>query len=152
MRTPVTLAAALIGIGLLSVQPALAQGGMQWRGGGGWGPGTAYASLFDPKTIETVSGDVTGIETLAPMAGMSYGVHLVLKTDQGPLSVHVGPVWFIENQEVRLEPGDRVEVRGSRVAFQGKPAVIAVTIAKGPDTLRLRDEAGFPLWNAWRRR
>jgi hypothetical protein len=152
VRTPVTLAAALVGIGLLSGQPALAQGGMQWRGGGGWGPGTAYARLFDPKTIETVSGDITGIETLAPMAGMSYGVHLVLKTEKGLLSVHVGPVWFIENQEIRLEAGDRVQVRGSRVVFQGKPAIIAVAITKGADTLRLRDEAGFPLWNAWRRR
>jgi len=143
MKTPGTRIAALVGACLLLSQPAFAQRGMQWRGGGGWGPGTAYARLYDPKTVETVSGMVSGVDTLIPMSGMGAGVHLLLATDAGAVSVHVGPVWYLENQEIRLEPGDRVQVRGSRIVFQGKPAVIAAEVTKGQDTLRLRDETGF---------
>ncbi len=152
MRTPRTLAIVLVGICLLASQLSFAQRGMQWRGGGGWGPGTPYARLYDPKTVETISGQVASVDTLVPMAGMGYGVHLLLRTDKGAISVHVGPVWYIENQDVKLEPGDGVQVRGSRVTFQGKPAIIAAEVTKGQDTLRLRDESGFPIWNGWRRR
>ena len=79
-------------------------------------------------------------------------MHLLLKADKETISVHVGPVWYLENQDVKLEPGDRVQVRGSRITFQGKPAIIAVDVTKGSETMRLRDESGFPLWSGWRGR
>ena len=152
MRTSRMLVTVIFGICLLSSQPLFAQRGMQWRGGGGWGPGTPYARMYDPKTVQTISGSVVSVDTLTPMAGMGNGVHLLLKADKETVSVHVGPVWYLENQDVKLEPGDRVQVRGSRITFQGKPAIIAVDVTKGDDTLRLRDESGFPLWSGWRRR
>ena len=152
MRTSRMLVTVIFGICLLSSQPLFAQRGMQWRGGGGWGPGTPYARMYDPKTVQTISGSVVSVDTLTPMAGMGNGVHLLLKADKETISVHVGPVWYLENQDVKLEPGDRVQVRGSRITFQGKPAIIAVDVTKGDDTLRLRDESGFPLWSGWRRR
>jgi hypothetical protein len=30
--------------------------GMMWRGGGGWGPGSPYNRMYDPKTVETAMG------------------------------------------------------------------------------------------------
>jgi hypothetical protein len=149
---PIVRSAAILAVLLLSAQPLVAQRGMQWRGGGGWGPGTPYARLFDPKTIETVSGTVASIDTASPMAGMGAGVHLTLKTGKGDLSVHLGPVWYLENQDINIQPGDQIQVRGSRILFQGKPAIVAVEITKGQDALKLRDENGFPLWSGWRRR
>ena len=70
MKTPRTLVAMIFGICLLSSQPLFAQRGMQWRGGGGWGPGTPYARMYDPKTVQTISGSVVSVDTLTPMAGM----------------------------------------------------------------------------------
>ena len=66
---------------------ALAQG-MKWRGSGGWGPGSAYGRMYDPKTVETVTGEVVKVDRITPMRGMSGGVHLVVKTDKGDVSVH----------------------------------------------------------------
>ena len=152
MRTPRTVVMVLFGISLLLSQPAFAQRGMQWRGGGGWGPGSAYAKMYDPKTVETVSGEVVSVDTLTPMKGMGYGVHLLLKTDKGSISVHLGPGWYIENQDVKVEPKDQVQVRGSRITFDGKPAIIAAEVTRGDEILRLRDDVGFPLWSGWRRR
>jgi hypothetical protein len=45
-----------------------------------------------------------------------------------------------------------VEVKGSRITFEGKPAIIAAEIKKGEETLKLRDENGFPVWSGWRSR
>jgi hypothetical protein len=66
--------------------------------------------------------------------------------------VHLGPVWYIERQDIKIDPGDKVEITGSRITFQGKPAIIAVELKKGTEILKLRDENGFPVWSGWRRR
>ena len=140
----------VLGLGLASA--GLAQPGLRWRGGAGWGRGGAYNRLYDPKTVETVSGEVVKVEQMTPMTGMGYGVHLVLKTDKETISVHLGPAWYVERQDTKIEPKDHVEVKGSRIAFEGKPAIIAAEIKKGDEILLLRDDAGVPAWAGWRRR
>jgi hypothetical protein len=124
---------------------------MKWRGSGGWGPGAAYGRMYDAKTVETVSGEVVKVDRITPMRGMSAGVHLVVKTDKGDVSVHLGPQWYLENQDVKIEPKDKVEIKGSRVTVQGQPAIIAAEVKKGDEVLKLRDEAGIPMWTGWRR-
>ncbi len=130
---------------------ALAQGGPKWRGSGGWGPGSQFGRLYDPKTVETISGEVVKVDRITPIRGMSAGVHVLVKTDKEEVSVVLGPQWYLENQDVKIEPKDKVEVKGSRVTVQGKPALIAVEVKKGRETLRLRDESGVPVWSGWRR-
>ena len=133
---------------------SLAQRGpaMMWRGSGGWGPGTQYQRMFDPKSVETISGEVTSVDRITPAKGMAGGVHLNVKTDKETISVHVGPSWYLENQDVKIAAKDKVEVKGSRIIFAGKPAIIAAEVKKGDEVLKLRDDAGFPAWIAWRRR
>jgi hypothetical protein len=141
--------------GLLTVAlaaDASAQSGVRWRGSQGWGRGSDYARLYDAKTVETVKGEVVSVQTFTPGKGMGYGVHLQLKTDKETLSVHLGPNWYIENQDTKIEANDVVEVRGSRVTFEGKPTLIAAEVKKGEETLRLRDQDGYPAWAGWRRR
>lgn len=145
----ISVIAVLLAGASLDAQP---RPGMMWRGSGGWGPGSPYTRMFDPKTVETVSGEVTTISQFAPAKGMRGGIHVNVKTDRETISVHLGPSWYLENQDVKIEPKDRVEVKGSRVVFSGKPAIIATEVRKGQDLLTLRDDSGFPAWMAWRRR
>jgi hypothetical protein len=145
-----TAAAVLLPVTLAA--DVSAQSGMRWRGSQGWGRGSDYARLYDAKTVETVKGEVVGVDRFSPGKGMGYGVHLQLKTDKETLSVHLGPSWYIENQDTRIEAKDVVEVKGSRVIFEGKPALIAAEVKKGDDTLRLRDQDGYAFWAGWRRR
>jgi hypothetical protein len=126
--------------------------GMMWRGSGGWGPGTQYNRMYDPKTVETISGEITAVDRITPAKGMSGGVHMNVKTDKETISVHLGPGFYIENQDVKLQAKDKVEVKGSRITFDGKPAIIAAEVKKGEEVLKLRDDAGFPVWIGWRRR
>lgn len=137
---------------LLHITQSFAQQGIQWRGGGGWGIGAPYSKLYDPKTVETISGEVVSVDAITPMKGMCYGVHLMVKTAKETISVHLGPGWYIENQDTKIKPKDKVEVTGSRITFEGKPAIIAAEVKKGDEILRLRGEKGFPLWSGWRRR
>ena len=126
--------------------------GMTWRGSGGWGPGSQYNRMYDSKTVETISGEVTVVDRITPLKGMSGGVHINVKTVKETISVHLGPSFYIENQDVKLQAKDQVEVKGSRITFDGKPAIIAMEVKKGDETLKLRDDAGFPAWIGWRRR
>jgi hypothetical protein len=145
------LFAMLLVLGFLSPAELSAQRGMKWRGSGGWGMGSNYSRMYDPKTIETVNGEVVSVDAIVPMKGMSYGVHLMLKTDKDILSIHLGPSWYLENQDVKIELNDKLEIKGSRISLQGKPAIIAAEIRKGDEVLKLRDETGFPVWSGWRR-
>jgi hypothetical protein len=92
---------------------------MKWRGSGGWGwgMGSQYNRMYDPKTVGTISGEVISVDMITPMKGMSQGVHLTLKTDKEIISVHLGPWWYIENRDVRIEPKDKIEVAGSRITY-----------------------------------
>ncbi len=122
-----------------------------WRGSGGWGMGSQYNRMYNPATVETLSGTVESVDKITPMKGMNSGIHVMLKTDKETISVHVGPEWYIERQDVKLEKGDKIEVKGSRVTFADKPAVIAAEVKKGDSTLVLRDGSGIPAWAGWRR-
>jgi hypothetical protein len=146
-----TLIAVLAALSLASAE-ASAQRGMVRKGGGGWGPGSSFSRMYNPRTVETITGQVVLVDRITPEKGMSYGVHIVLKTDKETLSVHLGPAWYIENQDVRITPKDRIEVMGSRIVFEGKPALIAAKVRKGNQVLTLRDADGLPLWSGWRRR
>ena len=151
MKMLARLIGVIVAIGLFSSTGALAQKGITWKGGGGWGAGTPYSKLYNPQTVETITGEVVSVDHITPMKGMHHGVHVVVKSDKETISVHLGPGWYIENQDVKIAPKDKIEVKGSRIAFDGKPAVIAAEVKKGNEVLMLRDASGFPAWSGWRR-
>lgn len=122
-----------------------------WRGSGGWGMGSQYNRMYNSATVETLTGTVENVDKIIHMKGMNSGVHIMLKTDKETISVHLGPEWYIERLDTKIEKGDKIEVKGSRVTFAGKPAIIAAGVKKGDSTLVLRDSAGIPAWAGWRR-
>jgi len=152
MKRTIPLMAVISILSFLFGTESFAQRGMKWQGSGNWGPGTQYGRLYNPQTMETISGEVASVETITPIKGMSSGVHLMVKTDKETISVHLGPAWYIQRQDMKIVPGDKVEITGSRISFQGKPAIIAAEVKKGTEILQLRDGNGFPVWSGWRRR
>ena len=154
MKKLITLIVVMtaLSLGVVTATETLAQRGMMWKGSGGWGSGRPYARMYNPQTVETITGEIVSIDRITPMKGMSYGVHIVVKTDKETLPVHLGPVWYIENQDVKILLKDKIEVKGSRITFEGKTTLIAAEVKKGDDVLTLRDTNGFPVWSGWRRR
>ena len=136
---------------IFTASTATAQKWKGWRGSGGWGIGSEYQRMYNPATVETVSGTVETIDKVTPTKGMHSGIHVILKTDKETIPVHLGPDWYIERLDTKIEKGDTIEVKGSRTAFSGKPVVIAAEIKKGDNVLVLRDNTGIPAWAGWRR-
>lgn len=141
--------AKLIAVALLLA--AIAFTSEAFAQGMGRGPNFDRQRLYDVDTVETMEGEVTEIEYFGPKQGMGQGVHLKLKTDDETLAVHLGPRWFMDKQDVQIDEGDLIKVKGSLITFDEEPTIIAAEIEKGDETLRLRDEKGFPVWAGWRR-
>ena len=137
---------------LFSLTNANAQRGMKRQGSGGRGIGSKYARMYDTKTVEMITGTVINVEKITPKKRMSCGVHLTMKTNNDTISIHLGPAWFIEIQDITIEQNDDLEITGSRIDFEGKPAIIAAKIEKGEQSLVLRDENGIPVWSGRGRR
>jgi len=136
---------------------------MRGMGGMGWAADSPYNRMYDTATVETLKGEVVAVERFFPMGAMmearpmpmargQHGIHLMLKSDKDTISVHLGPSWFIENQDMQIMPKDTIEATGSRITFHEKPAVIAAKVVKGENVLTLRDEKGVPVWAGWRKR
>ncbi len=134
----------------LIASASFAQAWRGWRGSGGWGAGSAYQRMYDPQTVETVKGTIESVQKFTPMHGMYSGIHLMVKTEKETISVHLGPEWYIERQDMKFSKGDSVQVTGSRLTFDGKPAIIAQEVKKDGGTLVLRNKAGIPEWAGWR--
>ena len=151
MRTKSIIGLLAVLLMILVVSAAFAQPGKGWRGSGGWGMGTQYQRMYNPATIETVSGTVESVDEITPVRGMHYGIHLLLKTNKEAISVHLGPGWYIERLDTKIEKGDKVQVKGSKVTMMGQPAVIAAEVKKGDTVLKLRSDNGIPVWSGWSR-
>lgn len=152
MKKVLMLLGAIATLCFCGIGVAWAQQSMPHMGHGGWGQGMSYSRMFNPRTVETITGEVVSVDKMVPMRGMSYGVHVVVKTSKETISVHLGPDWYMENQSVKLAPKDVVEITGSRITFDGKPAIIATEVKKGDAVLKLRDANGVPAWSGSGRR
>lgn len=119
--------------------------------GRGLGLGLPYGRIYNPQTEETLKGKIISIDRIASNQRMYCGIHLMLKTDEETIQVHLGPEWYIEetltNQDITIEIDDKIEIVGSRISYEGKPAIIAAELKKGNKILTLRDEIGVPFWS-----
>jgi hypothetical protein len=121
---------------------------IQWRGSKGWEPESAYCRLYDAKHVETIKGTVQRVEKIVPMEGMGEGVYMMLQTGTEILPVHLGPKEYVEKQPIQFLAGDVVDVTGSRVSCNGKPAFLAAVVKRGTDTAKYRSLKGIPGWAA----
>lgn len=110
--------------------------------GGGMGHGHRR---FDPATATTVQGQIVDVRRV-DRGRRHQGVHLTVASGSETLPVLLGPDFYVDAQSLKLAKGDTVEVKGSRLTFEGHPAIIAQEVRRGGEVLALRDAQGVPLW------
>jgi sporulation protein YlmC with PRC-barrel domain len=119
----------------------------------GPGRGDPYKKIFDSKTIKTISGQVVKVDqVLEPGFGME--IRLTVFIDKKEiLPVYLGPAFYIvgSEQAKRFKLGDQVTVSGSQAIRGGEPIMIATTVKRGNEVLRLRDKDGNPEWIGWKK-
>ncbi len=101
----------------------------------------------------TITGKITQVLTETHKPGVYPGMAFLMESQkEGRVRVHLGPVWFLERQEVFFQPGDEVTVKGVCFKANGQTKLVAAQVIKGDHVLVLRDSQGQPLWEAWRKR
>lgn len=110
--------------------------------------GSGFNNLYDINTVETISGEVISVDKIYSDNTSVYGVHMALYSIDGLISIHLGPSWFVDNQDVQITNGDYVIVTGSKVNINGNQIIIAKEVIKEDKVLLLRDDNGYPLWAA----
>lgn len=84
-------------------------------------------------------------EYQCPVTG-TVGTHLILKYSGGIIEAHLAPATFLKKYEIVINKGDQVEIQGARILYEGKPALLARTVAVDRVTFAFRDSSGKPLW------
>ena len=69
------------------------------------------------------------------------------------LPLYLGPPFYIVGSEQvkHFKIGDEVTVTGSQVTVRGEAFMLAMTVKRGNDVLRLRDKDGNPEWIGWKK-
>jgi len=115
---------------------------------------TAVTSRKQPDSLAyrasneiTAAGTVEDVQEFYCPVTDDRGTHVVLKTDRGTILVHVAIARFLRENKFVIRPGERLQVTGARIRYQGKESLIAREIIRGDEVFTLRDTSGKPLWS-----
>jgi len=121
------LVVLLLGMGVNFRRPVPAQG----------------AALYNPATEIVAKGVVTEVRDFAcPVSEGEIGSHLMLKTADGVLQVHLAPGRILRSQQLSFASGDQLTVIGSKTRVFGSNDLIAREITRGTEQFVLRDPTG----------
>lgn len=115
---------------------------------GGWHYSSPYGQMYFSGIDVTLEGTVVEMSTFTPRPQMMRGSQLILKTSAGQKTLHLGPEWYVREQELKLKKGDHIVVRGKQVGEGEKSFIIASELKKDQQTWTLRDKDGLPYWCA----
>ena len=112
--------------------------------------------IIGSKVIN-VKGEALGkIEDLVVDIDTGFGMEVQLTVfidKKEVLPVYLGPAFFIlgTEQENYFKLGDEVTVTGSQVTRGDESFMLATTVKRGNEVLRLRDKDGNPAWIGWKK-
>jgi hypothetical protein len=80
-----------------------------------------------------------------------YGTHLMVrpetsKSNSETTDVYLAPDEYLKDFGCHFAKGDRIQVKGSKVKYNGSPAILAKEVRLESTTVYLRDEQGVPYW------
>lgn len=107
--------------------------------------------MYDSTTVATYTGVIKEVIKKESKRGAQIGVHLIIETKEELLDVHVGPNWYLDQLRFGFEEESMIVVTGSRITYEGKPAVIAKSIDFKGREYKLRADDGRPAWAGYRR-
>lgn len=106
-----------------------------------------YTAQFNPQNIQTLSGEVVDTIRVQYPDLDCYLIALV-RSNNEQMAVNLGPVWFIDENNMTVDEGDDIQITGSRIRNNGRYVFIVSELTKNGDTLKIRDQSGTSLWGA----
>ncbi len=112
-----------------------------------WTAESDYNKQFKADKVQTYQGTIVSVGEFEPGSDAEPGLRLRVRTDaQKMLTVHAGPRQYIQEQNISLNPGDKVSIQGAEAEIDDRPVVLASQIKVKQQTLNLRDQSGKPQW------
>lgn len=111
----------------------------------GKAPPTPRAALGRPPTA-AADGEVMGVNEIPVDDWLDQNLRVTLRPPDGDriVEVELAPGWYLEQNGLRFEPGDRIAVEGTTRTESG--VLVATRVRKGANTVLLRNASGEPLW------
>ncbi|SPE37449.1 conserved exported hypothetical protein [Candidatus Sulfopaludibacter sp. SbA3] len=100
---------------------------------------------YDPGATVEFDGIVTETREV-PRSSPMRGLHLTVDTGRESLDVYLAPMEFMKGFDFSFAKGDRINVTGSKVKFNGGAVVLAKEVRRQGQTVYLRDASGSPYW------
>ena len=117
-------------------------------GSGGYGVESQYNRFYNNRRLVQIKGTITGKVKGTPLEGMAESATILVRdANRHVYSVDLGPSWYLQNQIVKLNLGDKVRVTGSPAKIGRESLILAKSVSRGKNVLALRDRAGFPYWD-----
>jgi hypothetical protein len=104
--------------------------------------------LFRQGHEKTIHGRVMRISEFTGPRGRFVGVTMVVRTEDGPVPVFLGPRGYLRYNNFRIQPGERVTVHGAMADVRDHRVLLAQRVRHGGEVLLLRNGRGTPLWAA----
>jgi hypothetical protein len=104
---------------------------------------------YDLGTESKTKGIVEEVK-LPPKGSERQAAHLMVKSGDSIVDVYLCPGSFLDDMGVRFSKGDEISLTGSKVKQGDVDLFVAREVAKGTDTLVLRDDKGNPVWTPGR--
>ena len=100
---------------------------------------------YDLENETKMKGIVQEVK-LPPKGSEREAAHLMVKSGDAVLDVYLCPESFLGDLGVTFSKGDEISLTGSKVKQKDVDLILAREVARGADTLVLRDDKGKPVW------
>jgi len=112
----------------------------------------AIEPKYDTATNIDVMVIVTEVKDVA-VGNPLNGMHLIVRPESSKgnaetTDVYLAPADYLKDFGCHFAKGDRIQVKGSKVKYNGGSAVLAREVRLEATTVYLRDEHGVPYWKS----
>ena len=97
--------------------------------------------------VMMVVADVKEVAAGSPLAGQ----HLIVRPEAArsgseTTDVYLAPDDYLKDFNTHFAKGDRLQVKGSKLKYNGGPLILAREVRMETTTVYLRDDHGVPYW------
>lgn len=117
-----------------------AEGYPLWRSGAN---GDYNCPNYDSNATGTISGTIAKVRYRSNGSDADTGMELIIRANGKRYRAYVAPLYYCENQDINLQKGDSIRIRGS--IDKRKVVTRNITTSNG-QRLNLRRANGSPLW------
>jgi hypothetical protein len=118
------------------------------RAGEKWDRSSPIGKAYSSTETVKVTGTVSKVST-QDVRGMGQATVVTVDAPGGAQTIVLGPSWFLDRQDFRLNAGDKVTVNAVSTDVDGRKTLLATDLDGPSGRVVLKGQGGEPRWDAW---